>query len=215
MPNQPIDKGFAGPGLLADVLVKKYDDHLPLYRQSEILARHGLDISKQTLCDWVMQCADILQPIVEAMKPDLLVSPKIHTDDTVIPVLEDGRDTTKEGRLWGYLGCGPPCVVYDYSTNRQQKWAAEFLKNYKGYLQADAYTGYDKIYAAGNIIEVACMAHARRKFFDIVQTNNKITKTKEGIALTALNYIGRLYRTRIFTLLINIELYRPHPWNHQ
>jgi transposase len=194
MPNQPIDKGFAGPGLLADVLVKKYDDHCPLYRQSEILARHGVDLSRQTLCDWVMQCADILEPIVEAMKPDLLLSPKIHTDDTVIPVLEEGRDTTKEGRLWGYLGCEPPCVVYDYSPNRQQKWAMEFLKNYKGYLQADAYTGYDKIYAAGNIIEVACMAHARRKFFDIVQTNNKITKTKEGLAVTALNYIGRLYR---------------------
>lgn len=96
MPNQPIDKGFAGSGLLADVLVKKYDDHLPLYRQSEILARHGVDISRQTLCDWVMQCADILQPLVEAMKPDLLSSPKIHTDDTVIPVLEEGRDSTKE-----------------------------------------------------------------------------------------------------------------------
>lgn len=167
MPNQPIDKGFAGAGLLADVLVKKYDDHCPLYRQSEILARHGIDISRQTLCDWVMQCADLLHPIVEAMKPDLLSSPKIHTDDTVIPVLEEGRNSTKEGRLWGYLGCGPPCVVYDYSPNRQQKWAEEFLKNYKGYLQADAYIGYDKIYASGNIIEVACMAHARRKFFDI------------------------------------------------
>jgi hypothetical protein len=194
MPNQPIDKGFAGPGLLADVLVKKYDDHLPLYRQSEILARHGIDISKQTLCDWVMRCADLLHPIVEAMKPDLLLSPKIHTDDTVIPVLEEGRNTTKEGRLWGYLGNGPPCVIYDYSPNRQQIWPENFLKNYKGYLQADAYTGYDKLYADGNIIEVACMAHARRKFFDIVQANNKISKSKEGVAVTALNYIGRLYK---------------------
>lgn len=193
MPNQPIDKGYAGPGLLADVLVKKYDDHLPLYRQSEILARHDIDISRQTLCGWVMQCSDILQPLVEAMKPDLLLSPKIHTDDTVIPVLEEGRDSTKEGRLWGYLGCGPPIVIYDYSPNRQQKWAEEFLRNYKGYLQADAYTGYDKIYAAGNIIEVACMAHARRKFFEIVQTNTKLGCSKDGIAVTALSYIGKLY----------------------
>lgn len=193
MPNQPIDKGFAGPGLLADALVKKYDDHLPLYRQSEILARHGIDISKQTLCDWVMRCADLLHPIVEAMKPDLLTSPKIHTDDTVIPVLEEGKGSTKEGRLWGYLGSGPPCVIYDYSPNREQKWPEEFLKNYKGYLQADAYSGYDKIYAAGNIIEVACMAHARRKFFDIVQSNKKIG-VKEGIAVTALSYIGKLYQ---------------------
>ena len=197
MPNQPIDKGFAGPGLLADVLVKKYDDHLPLYRQSEILARHGIDISRQTLCDWVMQCADILQPIVEAMLPDLLASPKIHTDDTVIPVLEEGRDSTKEGRLWGYLGCGPPCVIYDYSPNRQQRWAEEFLKNYKGYLQADAYTGYDKIYAGGNIVEVACMAHARRKFFEIVQANKKISNSKEGLAVTALSYIGKLYKIEV------------------
>lgn len=199
MPNQPIDKGLAGPGLLADVLIKKYDDHLPLHRQSEILARHGIEISKQTLCDWVMQCADILNPIVEEMKPDLLSSPKIHTDDTVIPVLEEGRGKAKEGRLWGYLSCGPPsknfsCVVYDYSPNRQQKWAEEFLKNYKGYLQADAYTGYDKIYAKGDIIEVACMAHARRKFFDIVEANNKIVKQKEGIAITALSYINKLYK---------------------
>jgi transposase len=194
MPNQPIDKGLAGPGLLADVLVKKYDDHLPLYRQSEILSRHGIDISKQTLCDWVMQCADILKPLVDAMRPDLLSSPKLHTDDTVIPVLEEGRSSTKEGRLWGYLGCGPPCVIYDYSPNRQQKWAEEFLKDYKGYLQADAYTGYDKLYVGGNIIEIACMAHARRKFFDIVEANKKISNSKEGIAVTALSYIGKLYR---------------------
>lgn len=194
MPNQPIDKGLAGPGLLSDVLVKKYDDHLPLYRQSEILARHGIDISKQTLSGWIMQCSDLLKPVVEAMKPDLLSSPKLHTDDTIIPVQEEGKGKTKKGRLWGYLGCGPPCVVYDYSPNRQQKWAEEFLKDYKGYLQADAYVGYDKIYAKGKIVEVACMAHARRKFFDIVETNKKISNSKEGIAVTALSYIGKLYR---------------------
>lgn len=194
MPNQPIDKGFAGPGLLADVLVNKYDDHLPLYRQSERLARHGIDISKQTLCDWVMQSADVLKPLVDAMKPDLLLSPKLHTDDTVIPVQEEGGGKTKKGRLWVYLGCGPPCIIYDYSPNHQQKWAEEFLKDYTGYLQADAYTGYDKIYAANKIIEVACMAHARRKFFEVVQANNNISKVKEGLAVTALNYISKLYK---------------------
>lgn len=193
MPRQPIDKGFAGPGLLADVLVKKYDDHLPLYRQAEILARHGIDLAKQTLGDWVMQCADLLSPIVTAMQPDLLSSPKIHTDDTEIPVLEKGRGSPKKGRLWGYLGIGPPCVIYEYSPNRQQIWPENFLKDYKGYLQADAYTGYDKIYARGNIIEVACQAHARRKFFEIVQAHKKIG-AKEGIAVTALTYIGKLYQ---------------------
>lgn len=187
MPNQPIDKGFAGPGLLADVLVNKYDDHLPLYRQSEILARHGINIARQTLCDWVMQCGDILKPIVKAMLPDLLASPKIHTDDTVVPVQEEGRNKTKEGRLWGYLGCGPPCVVYEYSPNRQQKWAEEFLKNYSGYLQADAYTGYNKIYKTHNIIEVACMAHARRKFFEALPTKDEAKNSP------AISYIGKLY----------------------
>ena len=185
MPNQPIDKGFAGPGLLADVLVNKYDDHLPLYRQSERLERHGIYISRQTLCDWVMQCAYILDPIVKEMIPDLLISPKIHTDDTVIPVLETGRNKTKEGRLWCYIGCGPPCAVYSYSPTRQQKWAEDFLKNYKGYLQADAYTGYDKLYKNYNIIEVACMAHARRKFIEVERSGTK--------NLSALNYIGKLY----------------------
>ena len=193
MPNQPIDKGFAGPGLLADVLVKKYDDHLPLYRQSEILARHGIELSRNTMCDWVMQCADLLSPIVEAMKPDLLASPKIHTDDTTVPVLKEGGGTTKTGRLWVYCGCEPNCIIYEYSPNRQQIWSIEFLKDYHGYLQADAYPGYDKIYESGNIIEVACMAHARRKFFEIAKANNKSTGIKIGIATTALKHISTLY----------------------
>jgi len=194
MPNQPIDKGFAGPGLLADVLVKKYDDHLPLYRQSEILARHGIELSRKTMCDWVMQCADILKPVVDAMKPDLLSSPKIHTDDTVIPVLREGGGTAKKGRLWVYCGSEPPCIIYEYSPDHKQIWSMEFLKDYQGYLQADAYPGYDKIYTSGKIIEVACMAHARRKFFEIAQANSKSTGSKIGIAVTALSHIAKLYK---------------------
>ena len=190
MPRQPIDKGLAGPGLLADVLVKKYDDHIPLHRQSEILARHGINIAKQTLCEWVMQCADILKPLIEEMKQDLFASPKIHTDDTVIPVLTDGEAKTKKGRLWCYVGCDPPLAIYDYSPDHKQKWAGEFLKGYEGYLQADAYTGYDKLYVDGTIIEVACMAHARRKFFEIIESS----PNKKSSALTALDYIGKLYK---------------------
>jgi len=160
MPNQPIDKGLAGPGLLADVIVNKYDDHLPLNRQSERLARSGIDISRKTLCDWVMRCADLLDPIVKVMREDLLSFPKIHTDDTKVPIQAENK--TKEGRLWIYLGCGsqaPPTAVYDYTPDRKQKWALEFLQKYKGYLQADAYQGYDKLYELCEIIEVACMAH--------------------------------------------------------
>lgn len=194
MPNQPIDKGLAGPGLLADILVKKYDDHLPLYRQAEIFTRHGIDISRNTMGDWVMQCADILQPIVDAMKPDLLASPKIHTDDTTVPVLKKDGGVTKTGRLWIYCGCIPECAIYEYTPTRQQKWSMEFLKDYQGYVQADAYPGYDKLYASGRIIEVACMAHARRKFFEIAKANEKSTGSKTGIAVTAISYISKLYK---------------------
>jgi transposase len=189
MPNQPIDKCWAGAGLLANVLVDKYDDHLPLHRQSERLARHGIELSRKTLSDWVMQCADRLEPLVTAMKPDLLSSYKIHTDDTVIPVQEEGRSKTKEGRLWCYIGCSPQCVIYDYSPNRQQKWAENFLEQYEGYLQADAYTGYDKIYKTKKIVEVACMAHARRKFNDVAKTHGHT-----GASVVALNYIAKLYK---------------------
>jgi len=146
MPNQPIDKGLAGPGLLADILVKKYDDHLPLYRQVEIFTRHGIDISRSTMGDWAMQCADVLQPIVIAMKPDLLAAPKIHTDDTTIPVLQSNGGAAKTSRLWVYSGSAPETAIYEYTPTRQQKWSMEFLKDYEGYLQADAYPGYDAIY---------------------------------------------------------------------
>jgi len=190
MPNQPIDKGLAGPGLLADVIVNKYDDHLPLNRQSERLSRSGIDISRKTLCDWVMRCADLLDPIVEVMRKELLLFPKIHTDDTKVPIQAENK--TREGRLWIYLGCGsqaPPAAVYDYTPDRKQKWALEFLQNYKGYLQADAYQGYDKLYESNEIIEVACMAHARRKFVEVEKND-----TKHKQAISALNYIGKLYR---------------------
>lgn len=192
MPAQPIDKGLAGPGLLADVIISKYDDHLPLYRQAERFSRFGIELSRKTLCDWVMQCADLLSPIVEAMKPGLLEQPKIHTDDTPVPVQEEGKGKTKEGRLWVYLGWGgkdPPSVVYEYTPDRKQNWAHVFLEKYRGYLQADAYTGYDRLYRKGTIIEVACMAHARRKFFDVDKGD-----TKPGLAREALNYIGKLYQ---------------------
>lgn len=209
MPNQPIDKGFAGPGLLADVLIKKYDDHLPLYRQAEILERHDIKIARSTLGDWVMQCADLLQPLVAAMKPTLLASPKLHTDDTTVPVLTK-QGATKTGRIWVYCGCQPDCVIYEYTTTRQQKWAAEFLKDYQGYLQADAFPGYDPLYHTKNIIEVACMAHARRKFHEIVKVTEKITGASNGIAHTAISYIGQLYQ--IETKIRDLDAEHKRAW---
>ena len=196
MPRQPIDQSIAGAGLLADMLIKKFDDHLPLYRQSEAWARQGIDLARSTLCDWVGQCAQLLGYLVDAMKPVLLASPKIHTDDTTIPVLDPTKNKTKTGRFWIYLGGAkgsPLCAIYDYTPTRSQTGPMAFLKNYSGYLQADAYTGYDVLYDPTrvdvDIIEAACMAHARRKFVEIAKTAKKT-----GSAHQALSFIQQLYR---------------------
>jgi transposase len=190
MPEQPIDKGLAGPGLLAEILIDKYQDALPLYRQQLRFARLGYELPRSTLCDWVMQCADRLKPIVDAMTTACLMpARKIHTDDTPFPILASGK--THTGRLWVYVGKAdnaPPCTIYRYSKTRAQQVPMQFLKDYQGYLQADAYPGYDKLYQDGKIIEVACFAHARRKFADIVKN------LKEPcLANQALDFIGLLY----------------------
>lgn len=190
MPEQPIDKGLAGSGLLAEVLINKYEEHLPLYRQELRWKRIGYEIPRSTLCDWVGQCAERLKPIVDAMiKMSLLNSPKIHTDDTTIPVLEKGK--THTGRLWVYIGGGghaPPVVIYQYSKTRRQEVPQTFLRDYQGYLQADAYPGYDKLYASKKIIEVACMAHARRYFVDAAECS-----TEPTLASHALERFAKLY----------------------
>jgi transposase len=190
MPEQPIDKGLAGAGLLAEIIINKYQDALPLYRQQLRFARLGYELPRSTLCDWIMQCATRLKPIVEAMtKACLIPARKIHTDDTPFPVLARGK--THTGRLWVYVGQadnGPPCTIYRYSTTRSQQVPLQFLKDYEGYLQADAYPGYDKLYHSGKIIEVACLAHARRKFADIIKTLKE-----PSLANQALDFIGLLY----------------------
>jgi len=189
-PAQPIDKCMAGSGLLAEVLINKYQDALPMYRQSQRFLRHGLKLSESTLCDWVMHCADRLQPIVLAMKAQLLRSKKLHTDDTTLPVLAKGK--TKPGRLWTYVAdasCEHKIVVYDYTPTRAQSGPVDFLSGFKGFLQADAYAGYDILYRSGDIIEVGCMAHTRRKFFEIAQTVKQ-----DSIAHDALIKIAKIYQ---------------------
>jgi len=190
MPAQALAKCMAGPSILAEVLINKYQDALPLYRQSLRFARQGIRIPESTLCDWVMHCADRLQPIVFAMKVDLLRQEKLHTDDTPIPVLAKGK--TKQARLWVYVGdgsCGPQITVYDYTPTRAQSGPQTFLFSFKGFLQADAYAGYDILYQSGDIIEVACLAHARRKFFEIAQTVKH-----DSIAHDALDIIAQIYK---------------------
>ena len=190
LPAQPIDKGLPGPGLLAHVLVSKYADHLPLYRQSQIIARQDIDIARTTLCGWVARSAALLAPLVERMTREVLRAHKLHTDDTPVPVLDPGRGKTKQGRLWVYVrtgGTDPPAVVYDYTPTRAQRGPQTFLADFDGYLQADAFPGYEALYASGRIHEVACWMHARRKFYDIARAGNA------PLAAKALEWIRGLY----------------------
>ena len=190
MPEQPIDKGLAGSGLLAEIIVNKYQDALPLYRQQKRWERLGYELPRSTLCDWVMQCALRLKPIVLAMKEQCLMKAhKLHTDDTRFPI--QAKDKVHKGVLWVYVANAenaPACTIYEYSKTRAQIYPMKFLKGYRGYLQADAYPGYNKLYADGDIIEVACWAHTRRKFKDIAKSVDDPTLANE-----AVDYIGQLY----------------------
>lgn len=188
MPSQPIEKGLAGPGLLANILVNKYCDHLPLYRQEQIYQREGIELPRQTMCDWIAGCATLLQPIYDWMKKDLLASVVINTDDTPVRVQDQNREGTRQGRFWVYVGDrNHPQVLYDYTPNRCREGPLKFLEDYRGYLQADAYPGYDALYRSGDVIEVGCMAHCRRKFWDAQSTAIEA-------AHVAIGYIGCLYR---------------------
>lgn len=187
LPVQPVAKGLPGPGLLAHVLTSKYADHLPLHRLEGIFLRHGVELSRSTLCDWVAASAAQLRPVVEVMRTELLASRKVHTDDTPVPVLDKDRGSTRKGRLWVYLGDAQhEHIVFDYTPDRSRDGPLRFLDGYKGYLQADAYGGYDQIYAGNDVIEVACWAHARRKFFDAMPSDSRR-------ATIALAHIRELY----------------------
>ena len=186
-PATPIDKGMAGPGLLAALVVGKYGDHLPLYRMEEILSRSGLCISRSTQSDWMRRVAELTRPIVDRMKQEVLNSPIIWTNDTTLPVLDPDRDSTKTGRLWVYLGdLNHRYAVFDYSPDRKGQRPREFLAGFAGYLQADAYSGYNELCERGPVTEVACWAHARRKFHE--------AKAVARVGATyAMDQIGQLY----------------------
>jgi hypothetical protein len=160
---------IAGAGLLAEVIVSKFAEHLPLYRFEDISTRYGLYLSRSTLCDWVGHVADLLRPLYELQKELVRLAPVIWTDDTPVTVLGGEKPGSHKGRFWAYIGPAAfPYDVYDFTKNRQRDGPAQFLAGYAGYLQADAFSGYDGIYTGsdGRIFEVACWSHARRKFFD-------------------------------------------------
>lgn len=194
-PSRPIDRGAAGAGLLAHVLVSKYADHLPLYRQAQIYAREGVELERSTLADWVGGCHRLLDPLVEALAGYVLRPGKLHADDTPVPVLDPGRGKTKTGRLWTYVrddrpaaSSEPPAVLFRYSPDRRGEHPRKHLGNFAGILQADAYSGFGHLYEGGKIQEAACWAHARRAFYDIHQAN------QSPIAAEAIARIAVLYQ---------------------
>ena len=169
VPPKPIPGGIAGAGLVSFVIVSKCADHLPLYRLEDILTRYGVYLSRSTLCDWVRNAALLLEPLAELQKSLVLGSPILWTDDTPVTVLGGKDGGSSKGRFWVYIGDDDhPYSVYDFTMSRDRDGPAAFLKGYQGFLQADAYGGYDGIFLGsdGQIEEVACWAHARRKFFD-------------------------------------------------
>jgi len=193
-PVRPIARGLAGPGLLAHVLVSKYADHLPLYRQAQIYARQGIELDRSTLADWVGDCSRLLTPLVETLGRHVLAAAKIHADDTPVPVLEPGRGKTRTGRLWTYMrddrasgSTDPPAVWFRYSPDRKGEHPRRHLQDFAGVLQADAYAGFNDLYADGRILEAGCWAHVRRKFYDLHEGN------RSPIAAEALLRIGHLY----------------------
>ena len=193
-PSRPIERGMAGPGLLAHVLVSKYADHLPLYRQAEIFEREGVELDRATLADWVAGTSQLLEPLVEVLRQHVMKAEKLHADDVPVPVLAPGLGKTKTGRLWTYVrddrparDVTPPAVWFAYSPDRKGEHPKEHLKKFRGTLQADGYAGFEQIYDAGSIREAACWAHARRKFYDIQVAH------KSAVAAEALERIGALY----------------------
>ncbi|HEV3116057.1 MAG TPA: IS66 family transposase [Gemmataceae bacterium] len=199
VPAMPTPRGRATPATLAHLLVSKYCDHLPLYRQSEIYTREGLALDRSTLCDWVGQATWLLDPIVAGIRQHVFAAEKIHGDDTTVPVLSPGLGRTKTGRLWVYVrddrpfcGTAPPAAAYFYSPDRGGEHPAAHMAGFTGFLQADGYAGFEALYnpsrtRPGPITEVACWAHCRRKFFDVWETT-KSTVAKEAIGQIAAFY---------------------------
>lgn len=172
-PPAPIDKGRPGPGLLSQIVVSKFEDHLPLNRQTGIFGRHGFPIHRSTLCDWVGDTANLLRAIVMAMKREILATGYINTDDTPIRVHmgKGGPGKTKQGRIWVYASSELREAVYDFTMSREGAGPEAFLRGFSGYLQADAFSGYDRLFASGDVVEVGCLAHARRGFYEARSTD--------------------------------------------
>jgi transposase len=193
-PSRPLERALPGAGLLAQVIVAKYADHCPLYRQEGIYRRAGVELDRATLMQWVGGTSRLVQPLVEALGRYVLAPGKVHADDTPVPVLDPGRGKTKTGRLWTYVrddrpagSRDPPALWYRYSPDRKAQHPQAHLCAFHGILQADAYSGFAALYQSGRILEASCWAHVRRKFYDLYVANNS------PIAAEAIKRIGALY----------------------
>jgi transposase len=193
-PSRPIERGLAGPGLLAHVLVSKYCDHLPLFRQSEIYARQGVELERSTMADWVGGSSKLLEPLVEALRRYVMSAGKLHADDTPVPVLAPGQGKTKTGRLWTYVrddrpagDTTAPAVWFAYSPDRKGEHPERHLQKFSGILQADAYAGFNQLYQGDRIQQASCWAHVRRHFYDLEQAH------ASAVAGETLVRIGALY----------------------
>jgi transposase len=194
-PDHAIARGRAGAGLLAHIVVSKYDDHLPLYRQAEIYAREGVALETSTLSGWVGATAVALAPLVDALAAEIMASDTLHVDDTPVPVLAPGTGKTKTGRLWVYVrderpfaGERPSAALFRYSADRKGEHPRAHLKEFTGVIHADGYAGFNELFAGNRITEAGCWAHVRRKFFDVHAAIGS------PIAKEALDRIGQLYR---------------------
>ena len=193
-PERPIAGGLATPGLLAHVLVSKYCDHTPLYRQAQIFARHGVELPRSTLAGWVGGACWWLEALHERLTKAILASDHLFADDTPVPVLDPGRGRTKTGRLWvyardqrGWSGPEPPAALYVFAPDRKAERPAAHLQRFKGVLHVDGYAGFERLTAGGDIVLAACWAHARRKFYDVAQAEDT------PLAHEALARIAALY----------------------
>jgi transposase len=186
-PPQAFEKGLAAEGLLAHVVISKYADHLPLHRQEQIFKRHGLDLPRSTLVGFVAQVAQVLEPIVLELKRQVLKSDYLQTDDTSVVILDpDVGDGRFKGHFWTYLDPLLKQVVFDVTATREREGPEQFLREFRGFLQADAYTGYDQLYRGGQRVEVACWAHARRYFHESLESDKR--------AAIVLDLIQKLYQ---------------------
>jgi hypothetical protein len=192
LPSRPIERGRPGPGLLAHVLVNKYADHCPLYRQSQIFEREGIDLDRSTLSDWVGKSAALLEPLADVIGRYVQRGQAIFADDTPIKMQAKGK--CKTARIWTYVrderawaGADPPAAWYQFTVDRKGEHPAKHLADYKGWMHADGYAGFNDLYRSGAVHEVACMAHIRRKFTDLYQSEGSV------IAEEAIKRIAGLY----------------------